>query len=392
MNKHNRLEYIRKRADEVLSKLKHDGEILELIAKSEIELPQIPYYEACELEGPLYYSMIDRANEKYSNIQTSNLILTSLRRVVMEEIDLDNLWSLAQPEEDPHLALIAKYGDDRGAYIRVRRGSKVGPVRTCYISRTPGSVQFVHNVYVVEDNAELQVLSTCLAEKYIPEISHISLTEVILGENSRFTMIMYHSWNETTKLWSSLRILAGPRSKVTILYITHTPIGKMDGESKIILKDESSLNYSSIIYGRGGYYKSRVESYLEGSNSNSIIISRIIGSLGSQVESITKIVAEGSDSRGHIECLGITLDPKSRIVTVPALEAKRDDVQLSHEAAIGKFSEEELVYLMSKGLTEDEAKQVLVRGFVSIEIPELPQTLKNIVDRIVQKLSKYQSI
>ncbi len=149
-------------------------------------------------------------------------------------------------------------------------------------------------------------------------------------------MIMYHSWNETTRLWSSLRILAGPGSRVTILYVTNTPINRMDSEGKILLKDNSTLNFSSIIYGRGGNYKTSIETYLVGNSSSSMITSRIIGSSGSTIESITKIIAEGSESRGHIECLGIALDSKSRILTIPALEARRDDVQLSHEAAIGE--------------------------------------------------------
>ncbi len=162
MSRLGKIEQIKKMTDEVLSKIENDGEIRELIARSELEVHQLTYYETCELEGPLYYSMIDRVEEKHTNMQTSNLILTSLRRVILEKIDLESPWSLASPSEDPHLALIAKYGDDRGTYIRVRKRSRIGPVRTCYITRSPGSVQLVHNVYIVEDNAELQILSTCL--------------------------------------------------------------------------------------------------------------------------------------------------------------------------------------------------------------------------------------
>ncbi|NPB00785.1 MAG: hypothetical protein GXO10_05370 [Crenarchaeota archaeon] len=385
---------VKKIAEEYLSNLKSDGEIREIIAR--LEIPQhIAHLEpTCGVEetGRILYSLVDTSVERVSYGDPSSIMIRPLREVILEKIDVENPWSLASPDEDPHLALIAKYGEDRGAYVRVRSGRSVGPVRTCYITRLTGTVQLVHNVYVVEDKAELQVLSTCTSSRDAVDIYHISLTEVILGEKSKFTMIMYHNWNETTKLWSSLRVRAGPESRVVLVYVTHSPVERAYDQVVVRLSNNASATSSSIIYGRRGTYRTESISILDGREASSIIISRMLSAEKAKIESLSKIIARGEGSRGHIECLGVPLDDSSVITSIPILEAHRTDVQLSHEAAIGRFSEEEITYLTTKGLNEDEAMQLLIRGFVSIDIEEIPPTLRKVVDRIVDELVRRSAL
>lgn len=385
---------VEKIAEEYLSKLSSNGEIREIIARLEISRREPHIEPTCSIEevGRAFYSLVDSSIEKFSYVDTSSLIIRPLKEIVIEEKDVENVWSLAAPDEDPHLALIAKYGDNRGAYVRVRSGSKIGPVRTCYVTKLTGTVQLVHNVYVVEDDAELQVLSTCTSSRDALDIYHISLTEVIVGRNSRFTMIMYHNWNETTKLWSSLRVSAGPESRIVLIYVTHSPIEKAYDQVIVRLSENASATSSSVIYGRRGRYHTETTTILEGRNASSILISRMLSAEKARIESVSKIVARGEGSRGHIECLGVPLDDSSIITSVPILEAHRTDVQLSHEAAIGKFSEEEITYLTTKGLDENEAMQLLIRGFVSIDLEEVPPTLRKVVERIVDELVRRSAV
>ena len=385
---------VEKIAEEYLSKLSSNGEIREIISRLEISRREPHIEPTCSIEevGRAFYSLVDSSIEKFSYVDTSSLIIRPLKEIVIEEKDVENVWSLAAPDEDPHLALIAKYGDNRGAYVRVRSGSKIGPVRTCYVTKLTGTVQLVHNVYVVEDDAELQVLSTCTSSRDALDIYHISLTEVIVGRNSRFTMIMYHNWNETTKLWSSLRVSAGPESRIVLIYVTHSPIEKAYDQVIVRLSENASATSSSVIYGRRGRYHTETTTILEGRNASSILISRMLSAEKARIESVSKIVARGEGSRGHIECLGVPLDDSSIITSVPILEAHRTDVQLSHEAAIGKFSEEEITYLTTKGLDENEAMQLLIRGFVSIDLEEVPPTLRKVVERIVDELVRRSAV
>jgi len=95
-----------------------------------------------------------------------------------------------------------------------------------------------------------------------------------------------------------------------------------------------------------------------------------------------------SDTKGHIECLGLLLSPKAVISSIPIITSRKQGALLSHEAAIGLIADEEIDYLMSRGFTEEEAKAVLVRGFMSIDAP-LPSSIKKQVDYILDMVAKY---
>jgi hypothetical protein len=92
--------------------------------------------------------------------------------------------------------------------------------------------------------------------------------------------------------------------------------------------------------------------------------------------------------KGHLECHGLVLSDDSLIYAVPELEGASTELELSHEAAVGKIAEEEILYLMSRGLTEEEAASMIVRGFLSMDItglpPELAAETKRMIDMSLQ--------
>ena len=89
-----------------------------------------------------------------------------------------------------------------------------------------------------------------------------------------------------------------------------------------------------------------------------------------------EVVARAPGARGHIECRGLIMDSESRLGTVPVLRTEVSDAELTHEAAIGRLGEEQIFYLMSRGIPEEEAVSVLVRGFMEVETKGLPEELK----------------
>jgi hypothetical protein len=91
--------------------------------------------------------------------------------------------------------------------------------------------------------------------------------------------------------------------------------------------------------------------------------------------------------KGHLECRGLILNGGS-IHAIPELKGKVDGVEMSHEAAVGKIAQEEILYLMSRGLNEDEAISTIVRGFLKVDIPGLPPQLRAEIDRAVEQSDK----
>jgi len=123
---------------------------------------------------------------------------------------------------------------------------------------------------------------------------------------------------------------------------------------------------------------------LEGKNSSADMISRTIVVDNSKIIARGHLIGANDEVKGHLECRGLILSNNAHIHAVPELEAKKTNLDLSHEAAVGKIAEDQLMYLMSRGLTEDEATSLIIKGFLSVDIKGLPPKLAKAVDKIME--------
>ena len=128
----------------------------------------------------------------------------------------------------------------------------------------------------------------------------------------------------------------------------------------------------------------------KGRGSRGDIVSRVIATDHAKVIAKGDLVGEADDVKGHLECRGLMLSDTSIIESVPELKARRRNIDLSHEAAVGKIAEEEIRYLMARGFSEDEAVGMIIRGFLSLEIKGLPEGLaretKRMFDMTLEKV------
>ena len=103
------------------------------------------------------------------------------------------------------------------------------------------------------------------------------------------------------------------------------------------------------------------------------------------------LVGKAEKTRGHLECRSLLLSQQASVITIPQLESHVEGSELTHEAAIGRISEEQLYYLMAKGFTEEEAVSLIVRGFIEVGLTRLPQQvripLKSAL-RIIERLAR----
>lgn len=97
-----------------------------------------------------------------------------------------------------------------------------------------------------------------------------------------------------------------------------------------------------------------------------------------------KIVAKAPKVKGHLECQGLMLSDEGLMMAIPELDSHYSDVELTHEAAVGKIAREEVEYLMARGLTEDEATSLIVKGFLSVKIEGLSPELQKQIDKTLE--------
>ena len=127
--------------------------------------------------------------------------------------------------------------------------------------------------------------------------------------------------------------------------------------------------------------------HLEAQGSRAEIQSRAI-STGGQIYARGRLIGKEEKIKAHLECRGLLLEKEGMIQAVPELEGHLPGVDLSHEAAVGKIAQEEIHYLMARGLTEGEAIAAIVRGFLNVDIIGLPRELQSELNRVVEESEK----
>ena len=165
-------------------------------------------------------------------------------------------------------------------------------------------------------------------------------------------------------------------SKLTMLY----PCSVLVGEN-------AKTDYLGIAYaGQGQNQDTGCKVYHLAKNTSSNVISKGISKNGgiSNYRGLVKIKRGATNSKASVRCDGLMLDNLSRSGTIPSMEVDENDVKVSHEAVVGKIGEEQLFYLMSRGVSEDEATRMIVAGFIEPIVKELPLEYAVELNKLIQ--------
>ena len=162
------------------------------------------------------------------------------------------------------------------------------------------------------------------------------------------------------------------------------PVGSLQSFPSATLGDGSTAMYNTMCIAHEG---SDIDTgglvYLNGINSSAQILSRSI-SMGGHMCARGRLVGNAPGAKAHLECRSIIMKDGGSTNAVPELEAHIADVEMTHEAAVGKIAQDQIEYLMSRGLTEDEAVSMIVRGFLSGSINGLPAELQAELDAAIE--------
>lgn len=261
-----------------------------------------------------------------------------------------------------------------GFFLRVKKGAKVDfPCQAALCFTNSTDAQFIHNVIIVEEDAEVELITGCIAKLRDFTGKHFAVTEIFVKKNAVLSNIMVHSWNKFVEVYphSVAHVEAG--GQFTNNYISlQAPAKAVSNPVTILQGDNAKAKLQSVILGSAG---STItvggEVYLKGKNTGAELAHRAVSTGG-------KIIQEGfligeNKCRAHVDCAGMVLctDEKSFITSVPGLKSYCPDAQMSHEASIGKIIPEQVEYLMAHGIEEREAISMIIRGFLDIDIKGL---------------------
>jgi len=345
---------------------------------------------------------ITEKNRSGSYYQVDNVILSELSKhpgvEVMsieeafeqkgEEI-LEYYWRAVSVDKDKYTAAAELIG--RGGYvIWVKKGTKVDfPIQTCLVVLSDNIIQAPHNIIIAEPGAEVTVITGCMVMRENIAL-HLGVSEFYVKENAKIMFVMIHGWNENMHVRARTGVVVESGGTFISHYINMAPVASLQTYPTVKLIGENArAHLSTIIIGKkranidvGG------EISFEKENTKGEVISRTIGLDNSKIISRGRLVGRADNIKGHLECKGLLLSDKSEILTIPELASSKLNVELTHEASIGKLAEDEILYLMARGFSKDEAEALLVRGFMRVEIEGLPKHLQSMIDKTINMLSK----
>ncbi|MBQ7602595.1 MAG: Fe-S cluster assembly protein SufB [Clostridia bacterium] len=274
-----------------------------------------------------------------------------------------------------------------GSFVYVPKGVKLEkPLQSYFRLNSPDSGQFEHTLIIVEDGASLHFIEGCSAPKYNTVNLHAGCVELFVKDNAYLRYSTIENWsknmlnlntkkaiveNNATMEWIS----GSFGSRISMLY----PMSVLRG-------DNAHTEYTGISFaGAGQNLDTGFKVVHIGKNTSSVVNSRSISKNGgiATYRSLVSILSNAKGARCSVSCDGLMLDDFSRSDTIPVNNIENDDIIFSHEAKVGKISEQTIFYLMSRGLSEEDARALIIRGFANPISKELPMEYAVEMNRLI---------
>ncbi|QGH34205.1 Fe-S cluster assembly protein SufB [Gracilibacillus salitolerans] len=275
-----------------------------------------------------------------------------------------------------------------GSFIYVPKGVKTEtPLQAYFRINSENMGQFERTLIIVDEGASVHYVEGCTAPTYTTNSLHSAVVEIFVKKDAycRYTTIQ----NWANNVYNLVTKRATCDANATMEWIDGNIGSKLTMKyPAIILKGEGARGntLSIALAGKGQHQHAGAKMHHLAPNTSSTIVSKSISKQGGKVSYLGMVhfgrKAEGA--RSNIECDTLIMDNKSTSDTIPYNEILNDNISLEHEAKVSKVSEEQLFYLMSRGLSEEEATEMIVMGFIEPFTKELPMEYAVEMNRLIK--------
>jgi len=297
----------------------------------------------------------------------------------------DYYWKAVEVDKDKYTAHVEANNAD-GYFIRSLPGVKSEmPVQTCLYISSANSIQDVHNIIIAEENSELHIITGCTVDHGADHALHVGVSEFYVKKNATISFTMIHNWSKTTDVRPRTGIIINENGAYINNYVLMCPVGTIQSYpmARCIGKNATARFNSVIVCPKGSLMDIGGGVLLEAEGSRAEIVARSI-TTGGEVISRGIMNATAPRVKGHLECTSLIMDEGGISDAIPQLRATVPDVDLTHEAAVGRIDEEEIEYLMARGMSREKATATIVHGFLNMDIPGLPQVLNDEIKKAVE--------
>jgi len=275
-----------------------------------------------------------------------------------------------------------------GTFIYIPKGVKFSePLQAYFRMNAKKGGQFEHTLIIVDEDAEVHYIEGCSAPQYTENSLHAGCVEIHVMKNARARYSSIENWSRNTYNLNTKRAMVYDNaliewvngnmgSKVTMLYPT-----------SLLMGEGAKADFLGIAFaGKDQHQDTGTKVYHLASNTSSTVRSKSISKEGgiTSYRGLIQIKKGAKNCKSHVECDALMMDNISKSNTFPFMDVRENDVELGHEATVGKISDEQIFYLMSRGLTNEQASQMIVSGFIEPIVKALPMEYAVELNRLIE--------
>ena len=263
-----------------------------------------------------------------------------------------------------------------GSFVYVPKGVKVSyPLQSYFRLNAEGAGQFEHTLIVIEDDTDLHFIEGCSAPKYYDANLHAGAVEIFVGDHAHMRYSTIENWSKNMYNLNTKRVTVGADSKMEWVSGSFGSHVSYLYPTSVMRGDRSSVEFTGITFaGQNQDLDTGCKVILQGADTTASVETKSISKDGgvNTFRSSVVIGRHADRARATVSCQSLMLDDISRSDTIPAMDVRNATAQVGHEATIGRISDDTILYLMSRGCSEEEARTMVVNGFANPVSKELP--------------------
>ncbi len=275
-----------------------------------------------------------------------------------------------------------------GSFIYIPPGVKIDlPVQAYFRMNQQGSGQFEHTLIIADKGSELHYLEGCSSPKFSKNSLHAGCVEIHVLEGAKVKYSSVENWSKNTYNLNTKRAIVHKNAKIEWLNGQTGSGVTMLYPAAILMGDNSHCESLGIAFaGENQNQDTGTKVIHIGKNTSSTLTSKSISKDGgiSAYRGLVKIGKTATNAKVSVECDALMIDNLSQSNTYPQMEVQNQSAQIAHEATVGSIGEDEINYLKSRGLSEEQAKQMIVSGFINPVIKQLPLEYAVELNRLIE--------
>src|SRR5687768_4135651 len=336
-----------------------------------------------QYESEVVYHQV---NEK---LEEQGVIFTDMDTALREHEDLvREYWATIIPPNDNKLAALNSAVWSGGSFVYVPAGVKVAmPLQAYFRINTENMGQFERTLIIAEEGSDVHYIEGCTAPVYSSDSLHSAVVEIIAKPSSRVRYTTVQNWSQNVYNLVTKRAMA--QENATMEWVDCNLGSKltMKYPSIYLLGEGAHGEVLSIAFAGNGQHQDAGGKIIHGApKTTSSIFSKSISKDGGRAtyRGLLEVAKGASEARSKVVCDALLLDPDSRSDTYPTIRIDENDANVGHEASVSKVGEDQLFYLQSHGLDEEEASKMIVNGFIEPIAKELPMEYSVEMNRLIE--------